>query len=208
MGRDRIWQAIPDDWEPFRLACEGIRYHDMIHWTYLAIQNPQRVYQSTVGLRLGRDKARQDYEREFLEEVELLRRNNPGIDRRAYDEAYRASSSVKWVLEKYVECHDGLTEDAKDKIVEKAMDGSRHLWFDVDFRYSPPIDVLEVALLLEPITWSELKTHFQPEQMCHVYKFNPNLPESWYQIWQVFERIRAVFLAAAEVEEGMLISFR
>lgn len=154
MSKSVYWQALPDDWEVLRLARSGERFVDELYLidrcleedSYPLSSDPERIT--------------------FCEEVRILQKMRPGIERRNFSESAGRlgqlngwSTPLGYALDKYAfltgRGYDGTTPTPG----AKALWGVQELPSDPEYptRYNPPLDVLEIALFLEPVPCSALE---------------------------------------------------
>lgn len=136
----------------------------------------------------------------FCAELKARMLTHPGIETRNYYDIGRRYDAVHFLLSAQRREGKRLGNDVGTKAICGAHSLPEHF---AALRYSDPLDVLEIALFLEPITRTDLKQYYAP--LSAKYPFWTEIAENkWEWICQDFEAIRAVYMATAEHEEGML----
>src|SRR5579871_2706492 len=198
MGLDRKWQAIPHEWNIFRDAMSDGRF-----WSFFEFI-PTYFERGCRPLRQDDDE-----EQAFCNALKILMFAHPGIEARYFYPPGRNFDAVHFLLSETR--RNGYMNKDADDLGTHAIRGARPLPEPLSdsgyIRYSDPADVLKIAEFLAPITESDLKYNYDPLEMDKsVYKFIADRADEtkWYDIWEEFQGMRAVYLKAEEHHECVL----
>ena len=195
MGLDRQWQAVPDNWPPYLKASEdGSCCEDLALLSYLFEHGVQPWHKDQPGFA------------EFWDQVELLRRERPGIELRGYSDGSRMWDAVDYLLS---ETRRTGAVSLPDWGHAAVLGAKKFPASDVDLAYTPASDVLEIARFLQDITPLDLRQFYKPDEMEHaaVYKFWADRADdgTWRSIWRCFAGIRTVQCRAARQGEAITV---
>jgi hypothetical protein len=200
MGYERTYQAIPEDWEPLKVAVSAGLYSEFM--TFI----PFYLSQDYDAWLKGRENGPA-----FVGELKRLVAERPGIEKRMLD-LDRRFDMLHYLLsqerrQRVAEAHDlGTKAICGSTLLPSHLAGTQgHLT-----GYSTPLEVLEIALFLESLTMSDLLDHFTPSDMLDkgvykIYQWREDEHEYLLNLLREdYDMLRAFYHSVAENEEAVL----
>jgi hypothetical protein len=202
MALDRKYQALPEPCQLLHELGERIQFLN----SYLC--DEERL---SSGHPSGRNLHTERTLKRMIQDVKL---RHPGIEKRHYDVERRQDSLLYLLSEGRRQGRGGMTYANENDMGSKIMNGAsalpKHLQTDQGFpmRYSPAIEVQQMASYLEGMTTDDLRRVYHPVHMEErgVYKFFADRAEwEWEYISHTFEGLKAFYIEVAAHQEGILV---